>query len=81
MDRVIREQDLIVETGRASEGRTFVRVIHLPTGTDRKIVGLGQRSHHEIVAELMGAVVLELLSLEWIHEPTANIGKKASVES
>jgi hypothetical protein len=68
MERVIRESDVIAESGRASGGRMFVRVIHQPTGTNRKVVGLGGRAYQDVVAELLAAVKQELMQDGWISE-------------
>jgi hypothetical protein len=54
------DSDFVVESGRAKGGRMFVRVVHQPTGKNRTIVGLGERSHHEVVDELIAQIKREI---------------------
>jgi hypothetical protein len=49
--------DFRVDVGRAEGNRTFVRVVHLPTGQSRSVVGLGGRAPDEVADDL----ALELL--------------------
>lgn len=44
--------DFRVQIGSADEGRTFVRVIHRPTGKERVVVGIGDTSTQEVEARL-----------------------------
>jgi hypothetical protein len=68
MERIIRDCDVIVESGRASEGRMFVRVIHEPTQINRTVDGLGGRAYQDVVAELLAAVKEELMQNGWSSE-------------
>jgi hypothetical protein len=68
MKRVIRDRDVIVQTGRASEGRMFVRVIHEPTQINRTVVRLGGRPYRDVVTELLAAVKEELMQNGWSSE-------------
>jgi hypothetical protein len=65
VDRVIREDDIRIDRGRASGGRMFVRVVHQPTDTSRQVVGLGGRAYAQVVAELRAAVEAELACRGW----------------
>ena len=68
MEQVIRAIDIVAEIGRATGGRTFVRVVHEPTKCSRRVTGLGARSPKDVIAELVTCVVRELQNLGWIHE-------------
>lgn len=68
MEQVIRPGDIVAEVGRATGGRTFVRVVHEPTGRSHTLTGLGARSSTEVTAELLAGLTSELLSLGWVHE-------------
>lgn len=46
------DEDFRVDVGRADGGRTFVRVVHLPTGRERTVVGLDGRTARENADEL-----------------------------
>jgi hypothetical protein len=52
--------DLRFDVGRADGGRTFVRVVHIPTGKSRTIVGLGNRTAEDVAAELAKDLMREL---------------------
>ena len=67
MGRVIRDSDIRIESGRATGGRMFVRVVHEPTEISRQVEGLGGRSYRVVVAELRSAVESELERRGWIH--------------
>ena len=57
----INENDFQTQIGRAQkDGRscTFVRVIHLPTGKERMVVGIG--NERNIVDRLTRELVIEL---------------------
>jgi hypothetical protein len=68
VDQVIRDGDFLIEIGRATGGRTFVRVVHQLTNCNRRQTGLNGRSVNEVSAELTAAVVSELLQMGWVHE-------------
>jgi glyoxylate carboligase len=40
MAGMIRDEDFRSDLGRATEGRTFLRVVHEPTQVSRVVVGL-----------------------------------------
>jgi hypothetical protein len=65
VDRVIRDDDIRIDSGRASGGQMFVRVVHQPTDTSRQVVGLGDRAYAQVVAELRAAVEDELAGRGW----------------
>jgi hypothetical protein len=46
------EADLRIDTGRADQGRTFIRVVHMPTGLERTRVGLSGTSSCDVIREL-----------------------------
>ncbi len=52
MDSIPTADDFRVDIGRADKGRTFVRVVHLPTGKERIVVGLGEATAMEVAARL-----------------------------
>jgi len=68
VEQVIRPGDIVVEVGRATGGRSFVRVVHEPTGRSRRTTGLGSRTSTEVTAELLFGLTSELLNLGWVHE-------------
>ena len=55
--------DFHVQFGRADKGRTFVRVVHLPSGKDRTVVGLGDADGRDVAARLTKELADELNSL------------------
>ena len=69
VERVIREADIVVDSGRAGGGRMFVRVIHKPTEINRSVTGLGGRSYQDVVADLWAALKVELVGLGWGEGP------------
>lgn len=66
--RTIRTNDFIANIGRASGGRTFIRVIHERTSIERIMVGIGERTTKDVIAELEASIVSELVSLRWVHD-------------
>jgi hypothetical protein len=44
--------DFRVDVGLAEGGRTFGRVVHLPTGQSREVVGLSGRTPLEVADDL-----------------------------
>jgi hypothetical protein len=71
VEQVIRDSDIVMEIGRATGGRTFVRVVHEPTNFSRRVTGLGARSVNDVAAELVACIVGELQNLGWVHESEA----------
>ncbi len=68
MNHVIRDSDVRIDSGRASGGRMFVRVIHVPTGINHLVVGLGNRRYRDVVTELRSAIENELVEHGWMYE-------------
>jgi len=68
MDQVIRDDDIRIDSGRATGGRMFIRVVHEPTATSRQVVGLGNRSYRDVVTELRSAIESELLQRGWTRQ-------------
>ena len=68
MNYVIRDIDIRIDSGRATGGRMFVRVVHAPTGISRLVVGLGNRGYRDVVTELRSAIESELVEHGWTHE-------------
>jgi hypothetical protein len=62
---MIRDEDFRIDSGRASEGRMFLRVVHVPTEVRRVVVGLNGRPYAEVVQELLSAVLQEIESVGW----------------
>ena len=54
--------DFQVDIGRADQGRTFVRVIHLPSGNKRTLVGIGQSHPQEVALGLAKEILEEIAS-------------------
>jgi hypothetical protein len=52
--------DFRVDVGRADRGRTFVRVIHIATGKDRIIVGIGKSKVTDLAFELFSELSKEI---------------------
>ena len=44
--------DFRVQIGSADMGRTFVRVVHVPTGKERLVVGIGDATTQEVETQL-----------------------------
>jgi hypothetical protein len=62
--------DFRTDIGSADKGRTFVRVLHLPSGMERIAVGLGSRTA-DIVAEQLENDLREELGLPTKHKAKA----------
>jgi hypothetical protein len=60
MESDLPNSEFVVESGRASGGRMFVRVIYQTTGKSRTVVGLNGRSYREIVDGLIVEVKREI---------------------
>ena len=52
--------DFRVDYGRVEGGRTFIRVVHLPTGKERIQVGLGSDDSRELVRRFVNQIRAEL---------------------
>jgi hypothetical protein len=78
MAGMIRDEDFRIDSGRAAEGRMFLRVVHVPTGVSRVVVGLNGRPSTEVVQELFSAVLQEIESVGW-RRPQPR--REASAES
>ena len=48
------ERDFRVDIGRADKGRTFVRVVHVPTGKEKCVLGLGDENVNDVAKSLSG---------------------------
>ncbi len=68
VNRVIGEDDFRVDTGRASGGKTFVRVLHTPTGVFRLKVGFEGRESQDVATDLRSSIVDELFGLGWSQD-------------
>ncbi len=77
MAGVIRNEDFRIDIGRATAGRTFLRVVHEPSQVSRLVVGLKGRSSTEVAQELLSAVLQELEARGWRRPPE---GQAANVE-
>lgn len=65
MAGMIRDEDFRIDSGRATEGRMFLRVVHAPTEVSRGVVGLKGRPYAEVVQELLSAVLQEIEAVGW----------------
>jgi hypothetical protein len=54
------DDDFRVDIGRADEGRTFIRVVHLPTEKERIVLGLGEEQTNAVEARLIRELKAEL---------------------
>jgi hypothetical protein len=54
--------DFRVAVGRADKGRTFVRVVHIPSGKQKTVVGLSGGNPQEIALRLTNELANELKS-------------------
>ena len=59
--------DFRVDIGRADKGRTFVRVVHLQSGTEKTVVGL-DGCEPKVVAERLQNELSEELGLSTKHD-------------
>ena len=53
-------EDFRVDVGRANNGRTFLRVVHLPSGRNKQIVGLCGRTARDVADELARRLLQEI---------------------
>ncbi len=56
----VASEDFETQIGRASDGKSFVRVIHLPTKTERSVVGWNGDSSSQIVERLVKEILDEI---------------------
>ncbi len=54
------EDEFRVDIGRADKGRTFLRVVHIPSGKERILVGLNGDDPHEVAKRLTEDLRTEL---------------------
>ncbi len=52
--------DYRVDVGRVNGGRTFVRVLHIPTGKERTRVGLSGANSNEVSFQLTQEIANEI---------------------
>lgn len=52
--------DFQVDIGRADQGRTFVRVTHIPTGKQRIVAGIGSSVPGDVALKLANEITDEL---------------------
>jgi hypothetical protein len=65
--------DFRVDVGRASAGRTFVRVVHLPTGKERIVVGLDGAEPAEVALRLTTELDHELRAAQTALNPPSDL--------
>jgi uncharacterized protein YycO len=73
MPHLIRDEDIRVDIGRANDGKTFARVVHMPTQVSRVVIGLRKRSSRGIVRELCSAVLQETEAAGWCRTQTGHV--------
>jgi hypothetical protein len=71
--------DYRVDVGRADRGRTFVRVVHVPTGKDRTLIGIGEADVDEVAAKLAKELAKEIGANDLVRKPPSEIRKKKIV--
>ena len=59
---MLRDNEVRIDMGRAREGGTFVRVLHIPTGRARTKERLGSESQAAVVAKLRAELEADLLA-------------------
>ncbi len=59
---MLRDNEVRIDIGRARDGGTFVRVLHIPTGRARTKDRLGAESHAAVVSRLRAELEAELLA-------------------
>lgn len=59
---MLRNNEVRIDTGRAIDGGTFVRVLHIPTGRTRTRDRLGAETHAAVVSRLCAELEAELLA-------------------
>ena len=53
-------EDFEIQIGRAADGKTFVRVIHVPNSTERRVVGFNSDSYRRVVERLVKEIFDEI---------------------
>ena len=71
--------DYRVDVGRADRGRTFVRVVHVPTGKDRTLIGTRGADVGEIAIKLAEEIATELGTVNSAGKPPKQIRPKKIV--
>ena len=71
-NKMIRS-DFRVDVGRADRGRTFVRVVHLPTGKDRILIGLEGADPAEVARQLTRELESEIDSEKLGRNPPSDL--------
>jgi hypothetical protein len=71
-EKLIRS-DFRVDVGRADRGRTFVRVVHLPTGKDRILVGLDGADPGEVALRLTNELASEIDAQRFDRNPPSDL--------
>ena len=59
---MLHDNEVRIDTGRALDGTTFVRVVHIPTGRFRTESSLGSESHVAAVTRLRAELEAELVA-------------------
>lgn len=59
---MLRDNEIRIDTGRAIDGGTFVRIVHLPTGRTRTADRLGAEAHAAAVSRLRVELEADLLA-------------------
>ena len=72
MTEIMTRSDFRVDVGRADGGRTFVRVVHLPTGKDRLLVGLDGADPEEVALQLTKELSSEIEARRFDHTPPSD---------
>ena len=57
------DENFRVNIGRANKGKTFVWVVHIRTGKERHVVGIGDRDVHEVAEQLIRELHAELAAM------------------
>ena len=54
------DDEFRVDIGRAEHGQTFVRVVHIPSGKERVLVGLGRETTQDVIKRFTQEIQREL---------------------
>ncbi|PQO44728.1 hypothetical protein [Blastopirellula marina] len=61
--RMLREEEIRIETGRASHGGDFLRLVHVPTGSERIHPGpLKGVKRHELMQQWLAEIEADLIA-------------------
>jgi hypothetical protein len=71
--------DYRVDVGRADQGRTFVRVVHVPTGKDRTLIGSGDFDLNEVATKLANEPAKEIGENDSAGKPPSDVRRKKIV--